>query len=294
MDSEHKLLEFNNENVLGNLIAIEEHIVNSDGDKINDSWCIQKHGKYSLLHHHMAEAINHASAVSPELADGYRKLKTEFEKIIEKPNLASVREFRNKFRTFIGEKTVGKKCGVCSFDTYRGKDSEGKDLNTQDTEDYQENLSGENEMVSMGKYGPAVSAAVGGLGGTVIDFLGVQVDKQFLASQKVIIGPNKNSTTVYGANDYKLGRLGLDVLGVVLGTIGYVKLGQRYKTMMLGLVAGSAAQLGNAARTMIVKDWTGSPAFAPAVFARPMAAPHRASTVTPYRTETYGNGVIID
>ena len=293
MDSELKLLDFNNKGILGNLLAAEEHLAQTDASEINDSWCYKKHLTLANLHH-AQEAVIHLQSVNPALAEKYKSFRRELDKILDAPDLKKLRDLRNDFRVISGEKTVGKKCGVCQFDkssNYRDGESDKKDLYISAVDNSHSNL-GETKMgFNTANMTTVGVAAVGGLAGAAVDFVGTYVDANFLKSSAVVFGPNKGSTTLYEANDYKYGRLLLNVVGVIAGAAGYSYMrGSTIKNLSLGLVAGSASQLGTAARVAIWDKAT-TPYYAKQ-YARPMMA-QRASAEAPYRTEAI-NGIRVD
>lgn len=117
LDSEYKLLEYNNNGILSHILAIEEHLAQLDSSEINDSWCIVKHSKLASSHHFI-EAVNHSYTISPTVSKSYAKLKAEFDEISKRPTLAKVRMFRNKFRQFMNDPTLANGCPLCGLDTH--------------------------------------------------------------------------------------------------------------------------------------------------------------------------------
>lgn len=114
-DSEKTLLDINIEWALGDLLAIEKHLVELESEDIMHSWCIKKHFTH-LLHHSLAEAIEHAEIVNKEKAEKLKEFKKEIEEISKNPTIEKVREARNKLRIIMEDPTYESKCPICSLD----------------------------------------------------------------------------------------------------------------------------------------------------------------------------------
>lgn len=114
-DAEMTLLDANMAWALGDLLAIEKHLVELESEDIMHSWCIKKHFTH-LLHHALSEAIEHAEVVNKEKAKKLKEFKKEIEKIAEMPTLEKVREARNKLRIIMEDPTYESKCPICSLD----------------------------------------------------------------------------------------------------------------------------------------------------------------------------------
>lgn len=116
MKDDRALLTFNERGALSQLLSVEEHLQQLPPG-VNNSWCVKKH---SLLccDHHLAEAINHASRIDPQLAERYRRVKDQAERVLQPsgsgalPNLGDVAKLRNAMRQAFGDPTAtGKSCG---------------------------------------------------------------------------------------------------------------------------------------------------------------------------------------
>lgn len=112
-DQEEKLLAYNNEGIMGNLLSAEEHL--SEPADINNTWCVKKHLTLASQHH-AKEAINHASAINPKLANKYKQFKEKLDDARQEPTLARLRNLRNEFREISGDPTLKNCNGVCDLD----------------------------------------------------------------------------------------------------------------------------------------------------------------------------------
>lgn len=122
MKNDRKLLTFNERGALSQILSIEEHLQQLPSG-VDNSWCVQKH---SLLccDHHLAEAVNHASRIDPLLAERYRRIKIQAERVLKPsepgvlPKLGEVARLRNSMRQAFGDPTAvsGKPCSICSKD----------------------------------------------------------------------------------------------------------------------------------------------------------------------------------
>ena len=113
------LLDFNTNNALSGFIAAEEHAIGTTTGI--DSWCIQKHLKFSVAGHHLAEMIQLTSEDNPKLSQKLADLKKRVEKEADMPSPAGIRDLRNEFRNLVGHKSLKTKCGtVCQLDRLSG------------------------------------------------------------------------------------------------------------------------------------------------------------------------------
>ena len=120
MNSNDKgLLDFNTNNALSGFIAAEEHAIGTTTGI--DSWCIQKHLKFSVAGHHLAEMVQLTSEDNPKLSQKLADLRKRVEQEADKPSPAGIRDLRNEFRNLVGHKSLKTKCGtVCSLDRLSG------------------------------------------------------------------------------------------------------------------------------------------------------------------------------
>ncbi len=118
------LLSYNEQGALSNCLAIEDHLA-SLPPGVNNSWCAKKHAML-CCGHHLAEAINHASRISPELGDKYRRLRNEAVRALRPgmreplPKLGDVAAFRNHMRQVFSDPTLIESCELCSKDGLAG------------------------------------------------------------------------------------------------------------------------------------------------------------------------------
>jgi len=115
VDAEKTLLDTNMRWILGDLLAIEKHLVELGKEDIKHSWCIKKHFTH-LTEHALSEAIEHASKVDKEIEKKLREFKKKVEEIMKNPTLEKVRELRNEFRVIMGDETYKYKCPLCELD----------------------------------------------------------------------------------------------------------------------------------------------------------------------------------
>jgi len=114
------LLSYNQNGALSNCLAIEDHLA-ALPPGVNNSWCAKKHAML-CVNHHLAEAVNHASRISPQLGARYRALKVEAERVLKPdvrkplPSLGEVAAFRNSMRRTFGDPTLVESCAVCRKD----------------------------------------------------------------------------------------------------------------------------------------------------------------------------------
>lgn len=132
-ESEHNLLDYNEEKILANLLAIEEHMREEGMNQIEcDTWCEKKH--YLLTKdHHLDEAISHADS---EQRDDFKEFQSELKEWHNNSrDLKSLRELRNRFREMSDDETLEVVCedGVCH------KDIEGTELAKKKNKDDNDN-----------------------------------------------------------------------------------------------------------------------------------------------------------
>lgn len=109
------LLDFNIKHALSGFISAEEHAIGTDIGI--DSWCIQKHLKYSVSGHHLTEMIQLTSEDNPLLSKKLADLKKRVEIVSDNPSPSKIRDLRNEFRELVNEKTYNAKCGtICALD----------------------------------------------------------------------------------------------------------------------------------------------------------------------------------
>ncbi len=115
-ENESKLLDFNYNGALTNLLSAEEHAIGAN-DISTNSWCQKKHLRLALGHHTL-EAIELTSKNNPETSKKLREFKEKVEKREKEGNLTAgeLRDFRNEFREITGDKTLSCKDKVCSLD----------------------------------------------------------------------------------------------------------------------------------------------------------------------------------
>ncbi len=111
------LLKFNNDTVLNSLLSCEQHLVESTGAKTTSGWCSSKHLRLAASHG-CQEGLEHAvSAGRDDLATKYQAYREEITKQIDNPNLAQVREIRNRFRhDFFPETEKDCPGSICAHD----------------------------------------------------------------------------------------------------------------------------------------------------------------------------------
>lgn len=120
MSDNQGLLSYNEHGALSNCLAIEDHLA-SLPPGVNNSWCAKKHAML-CVNHHLAEAVNHASRISPALGERYRALKVEAEQVLRPglkqplPTLGEVAAFRNRMRQAFGDPTLVESCSLCKKD----------------------------------------------------------------------------------------------------------------------------------------------------------------------------------
>jgi hypothetical protein len=120
MSGDRALLAYNEQGALSNCLAIEDHLA-SLPPGVNNSWCAKKHALL-CCNHHLAEAINHASRISPELGERYRALRLEALAVLQPdvnsplPSLGDVAKFRNSMRRAFNDPTLKESCSLCSQD----------------------------------------------------------------------------------------------------------------------------------------------------------------------------------
>lgn len=114
-DMEKTLLDANLIWALGDLLAIEKHLVELESEDILHSWCIKKHFTH-LIHHALTEAIEHAEIINKEKAEKLKKFKAKIEEISKNPTIEKVRDARNELRVIMEDPTYESKCPLCSLD----------------------------------------------------------------------------------------------------------------------------------------------------------------------------------
>lgn len=120
MSNDQDLLSYNKHGALANCLAIEDHLA-SLPPGVNNSWCAKKHAML-CCNHHLAEAVNHASRISPELGAKYRALKNEAIRVLRPgmndplPRLGDVAAFRNSMRHVFEDPTLTESCELCKKD----------------------------------------------------------------------------------------------------------------------------------------------------------------------------------
>jgi hypothetical protein len=120
MSDDRGLLSYNQHGALSNCLAIEDHLASLPAG-VNNSWCAKKHAML-CVNHHLAEAVNHASRISPQLGERYRALKEEAERVLRPglreplPTLGEVANFRNAMRHTFGDPTLVESCSLCKKD----------------------------------------------------------------------------------------------------------------------------------------------------------------------------------
>jgi hypothetical protein len=118
--NDRELLAYNEQGALSNCLAIEDHLA-SLPPGVNNSWCAKKHALL-CCGHHLSEAINHASRISPELGNKYRALKDEAVRILRPgmheplADLGQVAAFRNHMRRVFGDPSLKESCAICLKD----------------------------------------------------------------------------------------------------------------------------------------------------------------------------------
>lgn len=124
MSGDKALLAYNQQGALSNCLAIEDHLA-SLPPGVNNSWCAKKHAML-CCGHHLSEAVNHASRISPELGARYRSLRSEAEQVLKPgldqplPSLGDVAKFRNHMRRVFNDPTLVESCSLCKQDGLGG------------------------------------------------------------------------------------------------------------------------------------------------------------------------------
>lgn len=120
MSNDQDLLAYNQQGALANCLAIEDHLA-SLPPGINNSWCAKKHALL-CCQHHLTEAVNHASRISPELGNQYRSLRDRAIRVLRPgmneplPQLGEVAAFRNALRRAFGDPSLTESCSLCKKD----------------------------------------------------------------------------------------------------------------------------------------------------------------------------------
>jgi hypothetical protein len=115
VDAEKTLLDANMQWALGDLLAIEKHLVELGKEDIKHSWCIKKHFTH-LTEHALSEAIEHSTKVDKELSEKLKEFKKKVEEIMKAPTLEKVRQLRNELRVLMKDETLEYKCPLCELD----------------------------------------------------------------------------------------------------------------------------------------------------------------------------------
>ena len=117
-DGAAEIFEWNKRKVLGNLLAMEEHLNELEEKDIPHSWCLVKH-YLRILAHHLDEAIGHAErlGIDPE---PYRKFRQEIIdlNIYPEPHVTEkdIVKLRSEWRRIIGDPSLTSDCPLCSKD----------------------------------------------------------------------------------------------------------------------------------------------------------------------------------
>ncbi|MEM2905011.1 MAG: hypothetical protein QW587_04650 [Candidatus Bathyarchaeia archaeon] len=109
-----EVLKWNETCVLGDILAMERHLVELGRTGVEDQWCLKKH-RVHAIEHCLNEAINHAESLGMN-ADPYRKFKERFQALPEAPSLEQVRALRDEWRRIIKDPTLTCSGGLCRAD----------------------------------------------------------------------------------------------------------------------------------------------------------------------------------
>lgn len=107
-ESLRELLEWNHRVVLGDLLAIEKHLVYG-----GPSWCILKH-KIHALEHGVSEAISHSERLGLD-SSRYREFYKKLEALPESPSIEDVVKLRNEWASIAGY-VEEEGCPICRLD----------------------------------------------------------------------------------------------------------------------------------------------------------------------------------
>lgn len=121
--TEQSLEEFNKEGIIRNFISAEEHaLMVSPG---RDTWCLQKHLKFSGYGHHYLELLQLTEKSNPDFNRKLKRFGNKWRNMIDTKSYSAsnIRDLRNEFREISGDPTLSQskeKCGVCSLDRLKG------------------------------------------------------------------------------------------------------------------------------------------------------------------------------
>src|SRR3972149_2714331 len=115
------LLDYNKENALSNILAMEEHLAGQSNNGISiNSWCFKKHGLMAKNHHMMEmKTLLESEDYSKSVQIGQFMERFDVAMKRTNPSATEIRELRNEFREIINDPTMSqepKKCGVCALD----------------------------------------------------------------------------------------------------------------------------------------------------------------------------------
>ena len=119
--AEQTLEDFNKEGILRNLISAEEHSLGTSIGSGQDTWCLQKHMKFSGFGHHYLELLQLTEKSNPEMHERLKEFGTKWRGMIDDKDYeaSKIRDLRNEFREIIEDPTLSqskKECGVCALD----------------------------------------------------------------------------------------------------------------------------------------------------------------------------------
>ncbi len=118
------LEKFNEDNILGHILAIEEHSLNAGAINIS-TWCKKKHffqGRYHNLNEYRQLNSN-----NPDKLEKLNQFDEKWQKMMDDNATAlEWRNLRNEWREIINDPTLSqskKSCGVCALDRRAGSQS---------------------------------------------------------------------------------------------------------------------------------------------------------------------------